>query len=106
MGQPVGSIASGVVADMLGRKRGLPIFKKPISEKLFSNNFFKGLYVAGFPCIIGWLTLGTANSYYVILLAIALLGLGHGLLEGPLKSLFSEIWFVIYLNSPIFTEQN
>lgn len=51
-----------------------------------------GLYVASVPCIGGWIVLGFAQSYYIVLLGIVLMGFGFGLVEGSVKSLYSEIW--------------
>lgn len=71
-GQPIGSILAALFTDEIGRKYAL--------------------LIVCIPFIAGWIVLAFANSFAVMLLGFALIGLADGLMESPLKSLYSEIW--------------
>ncbi|XP_069690855.1 facilitated trehalose transporter Tret1-like [Periplaneta americana] len=69
--QPVGSIASGIIVQILGRKRSLALINIP---------YFLG-------CIL----VGTAPSVTVLFVANVLMGTTVGFTEAPINSYFGEI---------------
>lgn len=69
--QPLGSIASGIVLEPLGRK--------------------KSMILVNIPHIIGWTLLYYASSLTEIYIAAILLGLGVGFMEAPIITYVGEI---------------
>lgn len=72
VGQPVGSIFSGLLTEPLGRRRAMML--------------------VCFPHIIAWAMLSTSKSLIVTYIAFGLLGIGIGLMEAPILTYLSEIW--------------
>lgn len=72
IGQPIGSIFSGLLTEPLGRRRAM--------------------LLVNIPHIIAWVMLSTAESLEVTYVAFALLGMGVGLMEAPIMTYLSEIW--------------
>lgn len=72
IGQPLGSVFSGLLTEPLGRRKAM----------LFCN----------IPHIIAWTMLFTAQSLEATYIAFALLGIGVGLMEAPIMTYLSEIW--------------
>ncbi|KAL7033165.1 hypothetical protein ACKWTF_007494 [Chironomus riparius] len=69
--QPIGSIASGIVLEPLGRK--------------------KSMILVNIPHIIGWAMLHYASSLTELYIAAILLGLGVGFMEAPIITYVGEI---------------
>ena len=69
--QPIGSIASGIILEPLGRK--------------------KSMILVNIPHIIGWLMLYFATSLKELYIAAVLLGLGVGFMEAPIVTYVGEI---------------
>lgn len=72
VGQPVGSIFSGLITEPLGRRRAM--------------------LLVNIPHIIAWAMLATSQSLEVTFVAVGLLGIGVGLMEAPILTYLSEIW--------------
>lgn len=71
IGQPVGSLLSGLLSEPLGRKRSM--------------------FIVNIPHVIAWLMLYWAASTEIVFIAFGLLGLGVGLMEAPIITYLGEI---------------
>lgn len=71
IGQPVGSLLSGLLSEPLGRKRSM--------------------FIVNIPHVIAWLMLYWAASTKIVFIAFGLLGLGVGLMEAPIITYLGEI---------------
>lgn len=69
--QPVGSVMSGLLVQLLGRKRCLMLVNAPF--------------------LIGWLLVCTAKSFGQFVAAQVILGVTIGLCEAPLNTYYGEI---------------
>lgn len=69
--QPIGSLVSGFLQDMFGRKRCM--------------------LVVNIPQVVGWLVLYTATSVRSLYLAVVIMGLSVGFMEAPVLSYIGEI---------------
>lgn len=74
IGQPLGSILSGLLTEPLGRRRAMML--------------------VNIPHIVAWTMLSTAKSLEVTFMAFGLLGISVGLMEAPIMTYLSEIWWV------------
>lgn len=72
IGQPLGSVFSGLITEPIGRRRAM--------------------LLVNIPHIIAWLMLFNAKSLEATYAAFALLGIGVGLMEAPIMTYLGEIW--------------
>lgn len=73
IGQPLGSMLSGLLSEPLGRK--------------------KSMFIVNVPHILAWLMLYYGSSKEMIFIAFGFLGLGAGLMEAPIITYLGEIWY-------------
>lgn len=78
MGQPIGSLLSGIITDAIGRR--------------------KTMLLVNFPNVVAWLLLAQTETLPVIYFAFGLFGIGAGLMEAPIMTYLSEIWWVFQPN--------
>jgi len=69
--QPVGSVMSGILVQVFGRKRSLILVNVPF--------------------LAGWLLVCTANTFEQLVAAQVILGVTIGLCEAPLNTYYGEI---------------
>jgi MFS family permease len=69
--QPVGSVVSGLLVQLLGRKRSL--------------------ILVNIPFLVGWLLICTAYSFEQLVAAEVILGVTIGLCEAPFNTYYGEI---------------
>lgn len=74
IGQPIGSLISGVLTDRIGRRMTM--------------------LLVSIPNIIAWLMLTNTNSITIIHISFACFGVGAGLMEAPIMTYLSEIWYI------------
>lgn len=74
IGQPIGSLLSGIITDAIGRRRTM--------------------LLVNFPNALAWLLLAHTQTLPVIYFAFGLFGIGAGLMEAPIMTYLSEIWWV------------
>lgn len=52
----------------------------------------RAMFIVNIPIIFAWTMLYYANTLTVVLIAIAILGFGVGLMEAPIVTYVGEIW--------------
>ncbi|KAJ4445679.1 hypothetical protein ANN_12363, partial [Periplaneta americana] len=69
--QPLGAVSSGVLTDLMGRKRVMLLINLPF--------------------LLGWVLMATASSFAMLCIALVLLGITAGLIEAPLSTYIGEV---------------
>ncbi|KAJ4445681.1 hypothetical protein ANN_12365, partial [Periplaneta americana] len=69
--QPLGAVSSGVLTDLMGRKRVMLLINLPF--------------------LLGWVLMATASSFAMLCIAHVLMGITAGLIEAPLTTYIGEV---------------
>lgn len=78
IGQPIGSLLSGIITDRIGRRMTM--------------------LLVSIPNAIAWLMLAFTHSVPVIYISFGFFGIGAGLMEAPIMTYLGEIWYVVNIS--------